>query len=166
MKRLLIWPFTVLLLFCLFGCHKTGYRITITTVHLRYSVIQQLESALNKKNFQVASYLNEKGDMAAWRERKVGFPKHPDEVYTYLLKTMGDERYALVQVFLNYVKNADDTVNNLELRVENMYTGFIMLDVKAEIDSIGNLCYQALVDEVGKENVMIERKEVSPPQFY
>jgi hypothetical protein len=33
-------------------------------------------------------------------------------------------------------------------------------ELKDEIDKIGDLVYQELVDKVGKENVVIERKEI------
>lgn len=154
------------LFFCLSGCQKTGYRITMTTARLNYSAVQQIETILNEKSFQVATYLDDKGDITAWRERKVGFPRYPGEVYTYLSKKLGDEKYSFVQVFLTYVKNADDTVTRVEIRVENMYAGLIISEVKAETDRIGDLIYQELSNIVGKENVKIERKEVSPPAFY
>ena len=133
---------------------------------MSYSDVKQIETILKEKNFKLGTYLDEQGGMNIWLERKVDFPKYPAEVYTYLSKKMGEKKYAFVQVYINYVKNSSPVVNHVEIRVENMYAGLIIPEIKTEIDSIGTLLYQELINKIGRENVRLERKEVSPPQFY
>ncbi|MDA8160022.1 MAG: hypothetical protein M0T76_04790 [Desulfobacteraceae bacterium] len=166
MRKVIVFIIVTLFCCCITGCEKTGYRIKIDIKSLEYSDILQLETMLKKENFQLGSYRDEKGVSNIWRERKVGFPKYPGEVYTYLSRKLGEQKYAFVQVYFHYVKNSAPVVTHVEIRVENMYAGLIIPEIKTDIEKIGSLIYQELTSKVGVNNVEIERKEVSPPQFY
>lgn len=137
------------------ACEKTGYVIELTTNHISYSDVQQFETVLTAKDFKLG-----------WRERTVE-TRYPGEVYTVFGKELSDKAYSFVEVYLYYVKDAaNDRANHLLIRIVNRHAGLIIPEVKAEIDRMGDLIYQELSGVVGKENVKIERKEVSPPQFY
>jgi hypothetical protein len=43
---------------------------------------------------------------------------------------------------------------------DNAYNGMTNIELRGKIDKIGDLIYEELVDKVGKENVVIEHKEV------
>jgi len=62
---------------------------------------------------------------------------------------------------IGYVKDVpNDIAHNLRIDVSNVYKGMTITELKDEIDKIGDLVYQGLVDKIGKENVVIERKEI------
>ncbi len=65
-----------------------------------------------------------------------------------------------MDVFFDYVKDtSNDIARDLRIDVLNIYKGMTNTELKDEIDKIADLVYQELVDKVGKENVVIERKE-------
>ena len=77
-----------------------------------------------------------------------------------LKKKVSDKPYHLVDVYLNYVKDvSNDIAHDLRIDVSNVYKGMTITELKDEIDKIGDLIYLELVDKIGKENVVIERKE-------
>ncbi|MDN3512683.1 MAG: hypothetical protein NG784_15445 [Candidatus Jettenia sp.] len=155
------------LIFCIAGCKTTGYKKIIETASISYSDLLQIETILMDKGFQIVAYKTEKGDMAEWKEKNVEHPRYPNEVYTFLLKKLSDEAYWFVDVYVYYVKDIqNNTANHVQIDVGNIYKGLIVPEIKAEIDSIGDLLYQDLANKVGKEKVTIERREWGPPVIY
>jgi hypothetical protein len=93
-------------------------------------------------------------------ERKTGIQKNPNEVHTFFEKKLSSKPYYLVSVHLTYVKDIpNNIVLNFKVDVHNIYKGMTAAELKDEIDKIGDLIYQELVDKVGKENVVMEHKE-------
>jgi hypothetical protein len=65
-----------------------------------------------------------------------------------------------VDVHLNYIPDVPNNIaRNIRIDIHNIYKGGTIIELKDEIDKIGYLVYQELVDKVGKENVIIESKE-------
>lgn len=156
MKRTIICYFLIVLATFVSGCAKTGYMIIMETNQIRYDDLKRIEARLLDKGFKIG-----------WEERTVQVNRYPGEIYTFLTKLLSDKRYYSVEVYLFYVK---EPKNNLALYpkidIANIYKGMVIPEVKNEINYIGNLIYQELVDRVGKGNVKIERKEVKPPVIY
>jgi hypothetical protein len=77
-------------------------------------------------------------------------------------KKLTDEPYNTVYVFIYYVKDVPNNIaDNLRIDVNNVYKGMTKPELKNEIDKIGDLVYQELIDKIGKENVAIGRKEIN-----
>ena len=132
------------------GCEKTGYMVIIKTNSIKYDDLKQIERILKGKDFKTV----------VW-ERKKDMPEYSGEVYTLFEKKLSDGPYHIVDVFLNYTKDVpNNIVQNLRIDVSNVYKGMNITELKDEIDNIGDSVYQKLIDRVGKENVVIERKEV------
>lgn len=73
---------------------------------------------------------------------------------------MSGKYYCFVDINLSYIKDVPNNVaSNFRVDVHNIYKGETVTELKNEIETIGNLVYQELVDKVGKENVLMERKE-------
>lgn len=157
MKKLIRIIAVVILFACLIGCDKTGYRVTIEIDEIRYSDLLEVETLLTEKGFKTQ-----------WRERKVDVPKFPNEIYSFFEKKLNDKPYFFVAVLITFVKEgiSDSIGKHLSISIENWYKGKIIPEIKSEIDNLGDQIYQELVSKVGKENVRIERKEVSPPVIY
>jgi hypothetical protein len=136
-------------IFILFtGCDKTGYIVIISVDHFKYNDLQQIELMLKEKGFETV----------VW-ERKKDIPKYFGEVYSLFGKKVSNKPYHFVDVYLNYVKDVPNSVaRNLRIEVHNIYMGMNSTELKDEIDKIGDLIYQELVNRVGKGNVLIDRK--------
>jgi hypothetical protein len=131
------------------GCERAGYIVTINTNHIRYGDLQQIARMLNEKGFETV----------AWEGKKY-MPKYSNEVYILFEKKLSSEPYCLVDVFFDYVRDtSNDIARDLRIDVLNIYKGMTNTELKDEIDKIADLVYQELVDKVGKENLVIERKE-------
>jgi len=131
------------------GCERTGYIVIINTNHIKNNDLQQIGKILKDKGFETV----------VW-ERKNDMPKYSDEVYTLYEKKLSGKHYYVVDVCVNYVKDVPNSVaRNLRIDVHNIYIGMTITELRDEIDKIGDLVYQELVDKVGKENVVIKRKE-------
>lgn len=149
MKRICTWSILIILVILVLGCEKTGYIVTINTNHIKYSDLQQIGRMLEERGFKIT----------VW-ERKKDMPKHLDEVYTLFEKKLDSEPYYFVDVYFVYAKDIPNNIaRNLSIDVHNIYKGMSIAELKEEIDKIGDFVYQELVDKVGKENVLIERKE-------
>ena len=132
------------------GCEKTGYIVIMKTNHIKYDDLQQIGRMLKDKGFETV----------VW-EGKKDMPKYPDVVYTLFEKKLSGKHYYIVDVYLNYIKDTPNNVaRNLRIDVHNVYKGMTIIELRDEIDKIGDLIYQKLVDKVAKENVVIERKEI------
>jgi len=98
--------------------------------------------------------------MLEW-ERKKEVAKYPGEVYTLFEKRLADKSYNVVYVFLYYVKDIPNkNVCTLKIEVHNIYKGMTITELKEEINKIGDLLQQELVNKLGKESVGIERKAI------
>jgi hypothetical protein len=150
MMKMIFVRFILIILFVLiFGCERAGYIVTIDTNYIKYSDIQQIARMLNEKGFKTVDW-----------EGKKYMPKYSDKVYILFEKKLGSEPYCLVDVYFDYVKDIpNDIAHNLRIDVLNIYRGMTTTELKDEIDKIGDLVYRELVDKVGKENVVMERKE-------
>ena len=110
---------------------------------------------------KIVRMLEDKGFKRVVWERKKDMPKYPNEVYALLEKKIGDKPYYIVAVYLYYTKDMPNSVaHNFKIDVHNVYKGMTITELKDEIDKIGDSVYQELVDKVGKEKVLIERKEI------
>jgi len=131
------------------GCERTGYIIIIKTENIKYDDLQQIGRMLKGKGFKTV----------VW-ERKNDTEKYPNEVYSLFEKKVSGKYYYFVDINLSYIKDVPNNVaRNLRVDVHNIYKGETVAELKNEIETIGNLVYQELVDKVGKENVLMERKE-------
>lgn len=149
MKSICIWSILIILFVCMIGCEKTGYIVFINSNNIKYNDLQQIVRMLKDKGFEIV----------VW-ERKKDMPKYPDEVYTLFEKKLSSRPYYFVDVYFDYVKDIPNNIaRNLRIEIHNVYKGTTIIELKEEIDKIGNLVYQELVDKVGKGNVVIERKE-------
>lgn len=150
MKRIFIRFIWVILVVLTVGCEKTGYMVIISTHHIRNEDLKQIERVLKYKGFKTMIW-----------EGKKDKPEYPDKVYTLFEKKLSDKPYYLVDVYLSYVKDVpNDIVHNLRIDVSNVHKGMTITELKDEIDKIGDLVYLGLVGKIGKENVVIERKEI------
>jgi hypothetical protein len=61
-------------------------------------------------------------------------------------------------------KSIDENVP-LTMRIVNKYFGNERI-IKKQIDDLGTLFYEQIAKKLGKENIKIERMQVSPPLFY
>jgi len=150
MKRIFIWFIWAILVVLMVGCEKTGYMVIISSNRIKYDDLQQIGRMLEDKGFKAV----------VW-ERKKDVPKYPGEIYTLFEKKLSSKPYDVVDVYLNYVKDIPGNfAHNLMIDVSNVYKGMTITELKYEIDNIGDLIYRELVDKVGKENVVIEGKEI------
>ena len=131
------------------GCEKSGYIITINSDHIRYDDLQQIGTMLEEKGFR----------SLVW-EGKKDKQKYPNEVYTLFEKKLGHEHFYTVDVNLHYIKDVPNNIAyNLRIHVHNVYKGMAVKELRDEINKIADLVYLELAAKVGKENVIIERKE-------
>ena len=150
MKTTIILFILIIMTAFLAGCEKSGYLVVINTDRIEYEDLQQIGKILKDKGFETK----------VW-ERKTNMPKYPGEVYTLFEKKVNGKSYNFVDVYLHYVKDISNNItHNLRIYVHNVYNGMTNIELKGEIDKIGDLVYQELVDKVGKGNVVIERKEI------
>lgn len=167
MKRIIILFILLSFFVGIAGCKTTGYKRIIETASINYSNLLQIETMLIAKGFQIVTYKTEKGDVAEWKERSVGHPRYPNEVYTFLLKKLSDEAYWFVDVYVYYVKDIqNNAAHHVRIDVGNIYKGLIVPEIRAEVDKIGDLLYEDIASKVGKEKVTIERREWGPPVIY
>lgn len=116
-----------------------------------YDDLQQIGKILKDKDYQTI----------VW-ERKKDMPRYPGELYTLFEKKLSDKPYYLVDIYLIYVKDVPNNIaHNLRIDVSNVYKGITITELKDEIDKIGDLIYQEVVNKVGERNVVIERKETN-----
>jgi len=151
MKKTFIWFICIILVVFMVGCEKTGYIVTICTNRFKYDDLQQIGKILKDKDYQTI----------VW-ERKKDMPRYPGELYTLFEKKLSDKPYYLVDIYLIYVKDVPNNIaHNLRIDVSNVYKGITITELKDEIDKIGDLIYQEVVNKVGERNVVIERKETN-----
>jgi hypothetical protein len=149
MKRICIWSILIISVILVLGCEKTGYIVIINTNHIKYNDLQQIGRMLEERGFKVV----------VW-EKKKDMSKEPDKVYSVFEKQLSSKPYYFVDVYFDYIKDVTNNIAcNLRIDVHNIYKGMTVTKLKDEIDKIGDLVYQEVVDKVEKENVMIERKE-------
>ncbi|UJS17973.1 MAG: hypothetical protein L3J17_02655 [Candidatus Jettenia sp.] len=164
------------LIFCIAGCKTTGYTLRIKTEVLGYSEIDQMEAILENNGYDMESRGGNRStnpnEVIIFFEKKFSREKvvngiDPKDLKKYFEKIYNEERYWWVDVNLSYVKDiSGDIVQHLRVDVYNQFIGGISPDLKAEINSIGDLLYQDLANKVGKEKVTIERREWGPPVIY
>ena len=149
MKKTPIWFLLIITTILVTGCEKPGYIITISSHHIRYDDIQQIGAILREKGFRTL----------VW-EGKRDKQKYPNEVYTLFEKKLSDEHFYTVDVNLHYIKDVPNNIAyNLSIHVHNVYKGMAVKELRDEINKITDLVYLELVAKVGKENVIIDRKE-------
>lgn len=149
MKSIFILITLIVFIGVFVGCERTGYIITIKTNRVKYDDLQQIGRMLKDKDFKILMW-----------ERKKDIQEYPNEFYTLFEKKVSGEHYYLVDVYLDYIKDVPNNIAlNLRIDIHNIFKGGTVMELKDEIDKIGDLVYQELVDKVGKENVVIERKE-------
>ena len=149
MKSIYLCFILIILAGFVVGCERTGYIIIIKTENIKNDDLQQIVRILKDKGFKTVV-----------SERKNDVQKYPNEVYSLFEKKVSGKYYHFVDVNLNYIKDVPNNVaRNLRIDVHNIYKGETVTELKNEIETIGNLVYQEVVDKVGKENVLIERKE-------
>lgn len=152
MRWIVIASILIMLIVGIVGCEKKGYEIIIKTDQIKDSELMRLEEILINEGFETI-----------WRERQL--PNN--EVYTFLEKKLSDKKYLFVEIYIHYIKDRSNTViQHPIIRIQNWFKGSIISEIKIEIDHLGDLVYQELVNMVGKEKVIIERKEWGPPVFY
>lgn len=149
MKSICIWFILIVLAGFMVGCEKTGYIVIIKIDHIKYDALHQTRSVLKDRGFETV----------VW-EKKKDMAKYPDEVYTLFEKKLSSRPYYFVDVYFDYVKDTPNNIaRNLRIEIHNVYKGMTTIELKEEIDKVGDLVYQEVVDKVGKGNVVIERKE-------
>ena len=149
MKSIFIWFILIILAGFIVGCERTGYIIIIKTENIKYDDLQQIETVLKGEGFRAL----------VW-ERKKDNQKYPNEVYTLFEKKLSNEHFYSVDVYLNYIKDVPNNIAySLSIHVHNVYKGMAIKELRDEINKIGDLVYLDLTTKVGKENVIIERKE-------
>jgi hypothetical protein len=150
MKNGIVCFVLILLTGFMSGCEKIGYMVVVSTKQVSYDDLQNIGRTLEEKGFKTVIW-----------ERKKDIPKYSAEVYTLFEKKLGSKPYYIVTVHLAYVKDMPSSVvRNFKVDVRNINKGMTVDELKEEIDRTGDLIYQKLVDKVGKENVVIERKEI------
>ena len=78
-----------------------------------------------------------------------------------LKKRLSDKAYYVVDVYLSYVNDPPNNfAQNLRIEIGNVYKGMTIAELKDEIDNVGDFIYQEIVNKIGKENVLIEHKEI------
>jgi hypothetical protein len=81
--------------------------------------------------------------------------------FILFLKKISSKPYCIVSVHLAYVKDMPgNIVHSPKVDVRNIDKGMTIDGLKEEIDRTGDLIYQELVDKMGKEKVVIERKAI------
>jgi hypothetical protein len=151
MKKTATCFLLIIATFFMTGCEKSGYIIIITmnSKHIRYDDLQQIGRMLEEKGFRAL----------VW-EGKEDKEKYPNEVYTLFEKRLADKHFYTIDVNLHYIKDVPNNIAyNLGIQVHNVYKGMAIKDLRDEINRIGDLVYLELAAKVGKENVIIERKE-------
>jgi hypothetical protein len=151
MKKVFIRSILIILIALMVGCEKTGYIVIVKTNRIKYDDLQQIGRMLEDKGFKTV----------VW-ERKNDMSKYPGQIYTVLEKKLISKPYYVVDIDLNYAKDLPNNfVHNLRIDVSNVYKGITITELKDEIDKIGDLIYQEVVNKVGERNVVIERKETN-----
>ena len=141
----------ILIIFLIVGCGRTGYMVVISMNHIKYDDLQQIGRILEDKGFNIVVL-----------ERKKDIRKFPGELYSVFEKKLSSRPYYVVDVDLNYVKDASNNLAySVRIDIGNVYKGMTITELKEEIDKVGDLVYQELVNKAGKENVVIERKEIN-----
>jgi hypothetical protein len=141
----------ILIIFLIVGCGRTGYMVVISMNHIKYDDLQQIGRILEDKGFNIVVL-----------ERKKDIRKFPGKLYSVFEKKLSSRPYYVVDVDLNYVKDASNNLAyNVRIDISNVYKGMTITELKEEIDKVGDLVYQGLVNKAGKENVVIERKEIN-----
>jgi len=164
------------LLVCMIGCETTGYVVKIESEG-EYSGIAGLESMLVDNGYHVG------------RREDIVWSRSPNNVVTSLDKRFSREQVIRgaspevikeyfekrsptranwwVRINLFYTKDASKKViRNIDAHVYNLYIGGISPEIKTEIDNICDLIYNTLSNEVGRENVTVERKDWGPPVVF
>jgi len=149
MKSIFISFILIILVGISVGCERRGYIITIKTNEIKYDDLQQIGIMLKDRDFKTLMW-----------ERKKDMEKYPNEVFTLFEKKVNGKHYYFVDVYLEYIKEVPNNIAvNLRLDIHNVYKGGTITELKDEIDKIGDMVYQELIDKVGEKNVEIERKE-------
>ena len=156
MKRIITKAIPIILIVSMLGCENTGYIVIINVNGIKYSHLQQIEEMLITRGFKTIL-----------KERKSDFSKYPDEVYTLFEKKIGDKPYYFVDVYVNYPKDVPNSfARYLRIEISNVYKGMTIPEIKEDIDYTGNLIYRELVDRVGKDNIIIERRGENLSGFF
>ena len=149
MKMIFVRSILIILFVLIVGCERIGYIVTISTNHIGYNDLQRIIRVLKNNSFETVV-----------REKEKDMLRYPDKVSILFEKKVSGKHYYFVDVHLNYIKDVpNNIVHNLRIDVHNIYKGETITELKEEIEKIGDMVYQELVNKVGKENVIMERKE-------
>ncbi len=150
--------------FLLVGCEPTGYVVSLSVDSARLADIANMEILLKREGFQMLTYdASGKGDIKEWKEREVNPARYPGEVYTALMKKIGNEKYFWIEVYINYVRGPGNGATHVLVSIGNRYIGLTVPQVKADIDDISQSLYEDLSQRVGKEHLLMKREEVVSP---
>jgi hypothetical protein len=129
------------------GSEKTGYKINIETDQLRYSDLKHIEDLLVARSYKVIFKEKQKNRT------------HPDEVYSLFTKTfIVKKNEEAVDVYLHFVKDESNNFSrHVLIGMRNWVRGGVVPQLKTEIDDIGDLIYQEIVNKIGKEHVTVKR---------
>lgn len=160
MRKLAFTLIPIIALLCLSsGCQsqffrgeKKGYRITLKTMGIGLDQIAHLESVLTDRGY------------GAPRQRSLPEKNRPDRVIDDMLLRMSSNPHYVVYIAITYDKElASRKALNLTVSINNDIEGAVIPEIKGEIDTVGDLIYEFLSSEAGKENVKQERFLTYPP---
>jgi hypothetical protein len=144
-----------LLLSATSGCKTTGYTYRVETPTVTFGTIEKIESLVIEKGYVLTA------------KEKLRYEGAPDNDVTTIFQKRFDHpewwRY-IVFVTEFYVKDTERLPpRQVRIDVYNHNVGLVVPEIKAEIDSLGELISKAVVEEVGAPNVRIQRLEWGPP---
>jgi hypothetical protein len=148
----------------LLGCKPTGYQILLSADFAKTDDISYIEAILKTEGFNILTYEpNGNGKGTEWKEREIYAGRYPGEVYTALMKRISSDDYFWVEVYIHYVKGADDKIAHILIVIENKYVGDTIPQIKAQIDRTEELVYSVFSGRLGKDKVRVEKNRVVSP---
>lgn len=150
----IVIPFAILFLWTS-GCKTTGYIVRVETAAITYDAFAHVESLLSRRGYNMVVKEKKRYEGAADNDLTTVFEKKYDAPEPW--------RHTIFVAFF-YEKNiSDNRALHLRVDVYNHYVGIVVPEIKMEIESVGDLIFRAIANQVGESNVRIERIEWGPP---
>lgn len=128
-----------------------------------YEVRVEADKAGSNDLKRIVYNLTARGFEVDWYDEVVEL-RYKGEVNTALYKELSAGDHPFINVMIYYVNAAGgDIVEYPKIDIGNPYRGSASPELKAEIDSYGDLVVAELAASVGRTNVRIERNLMDPP---